>query len=376
MFRLLSFGFGLSEAVRTSLLATEQVKETVREGNDLLTWASDHGATGIDNVRFAMFNHTGIDMRGLAAAKDLPAGVLLEMPDDEILSLLNPKFTGGLQLPADGDHRAKHHGILATHRTLGKDSPFAEYIASLPTAENFASFHPLKASDDVLEAFHGLPLAQLVESRRRDVESQWQEWQSLVTESQGSGPVATGAIAVNRDDFEWAYLSCVTHCFGLPLVDKQSGHLVKATAMVPVADACNTDKSANVVWLSDHHSSPNKFQLSATHELPAGTEIIVPYAGKVNGYTNEAYADEWGFAMVGAQGSDAVGEVDPWPANDPRCQQVAKLSKASPPDADSAVIWQTFLSVSQERCPSLNKGNSSSPATKATEQIFLQLKYS
>lgn len=349
---------------------------SLREGNDLLAWASEHGATGIDNVRFAMFNHTGVTMRGLAVTKDVPSGTVLEMPEDTILSLLNPKFTGGLKLPADGDHRAKHHGILATHRAIGKDSPFKEYIASLPTPENFASFHPLKASDETLQAFHGLPLAQLVESRKQDVEAQWQEWQSFVTESQGTGPVASGAIAVGRDDFEWAYLSCVTHCFGLPLVDKESGRLVKATAMVPVADACNTDNSPNVVWMSDHESSPNKFQLSSIHELAAGTEIIVPYAGKINGYTNEGYADEWGFALKDPKGSDAVGEVDPWSANDPRCQQVAALSRASPPDSDSPVIWQTFLTVSLERCPTLNKGNSSSSGTSATDQIFLQLKVS
>lgn len=374
--RVLWCGLALSQAVRTSFRSEEQLLAAVREGNDLLSWASQHGATGIDNVQFAMFNHTGVTMRGLAVSKDVPSGVVLEMPEDTLLTLLNSKFTGGLKLPADGDHRTKHHGILATHRAIGKDSPFKEYIDSLPTAEVFASFHPLKASDEVLEAFHGLPLAQLVESRRRDVEAQWQEWQSFVTQSQGTGPVANGAIAVGRDDFEWAYLSCVTHCFGLPLVDKDSGHLVKATAMVPVADACNTDKDPNVVWMSDHESSPNKFQLSSIHELKAGTEIIVPYAGKINGYTNEAYADEWGFAMVGAQGSDAVGEVDPWPASDPRCKQVADLAKASPPDAESAVIWQTFLSVSLERCPSVNKGTSNSSATSANDQMFLQLKVS
>merc|ERR1719389_1372499 len=79
------------------------------------------------------FNHTGVTMRGLAVTKDVPSGTVLEMPEDTILSLLNPKFTGGLKLPADGDHRAKHHGILATHRAIGKDSPFKEYIDSLPT---------------------------------------------------------------------------------------------------------------------------------------------------------------------------------------------------------------------------------------------------
>merc|ERR1719421_1089080 len=170
------------------------------------------------------------------------------------------------------------------------------------------------------------------------------------------GQLATAASTISKDDFQWAYLACVTHCFGLHLNDPQQGGVVKATSMVPVADACNTDRDPNVYWTVDHSGGRDKlatFQLTTVHELAAGTEILVPYAGKINGYTNEDYADEWGFIMSDSNATESVDTVETWSAEDNRCRRVASLPSKSP-EGTSPTIWKTFFTLARERCPASN----------------------
>lgn len=320
-----------------------------------MSWAEAKGVSGVDRIESAFFKKGGHDVRGMAAKETSAPGPLLKVPQELLLAVENPSLNQGLfpDPSASGggqtdDNRVRLLGLVAAHQKLGEKSAFGPYLQELPSLDDFRGFHPVMASPALLSEFEDAPLTQLVRQRQEEQERQWQRWQELLGEGGPSPDLAGAAAEVQRDDFVWAYMVCLTRCFDLHWT-KEGGQIADTVGLVPVADNCNTDADPNVWWRADR-SDPQKptMQLSALRQLSPGDEILIPYAAEERPKTNEDFAEEWGFPLAGNKNA-----LEQWTRDDRRCQELPTLAckeqseDAGPPQPG---VRGTFLAVAAEHC--------------------------
>jgi len=131
----------------------------------VFAWVKKQGGHGLDNIRIGLFDKAGHKVRGLAATRDLPAkSEVLSIPSNVILTLQHPTVQdspfqkvdselGGLLLRLPLFLAAERRKLLN-----GKTSFWAPWIKSLPSPEEFASFHPYYAEPGLMTNFSALPL--------------------------------------------------------------------------------------------------------------------------------------------------------------------------------------------------------------------------
>lgn len=285
----------------------------------------------------AVFNHSGVMLRGAAASKDLkPGDVVLSLP-----SSLSVNIEGSEAVALFGNHFHKDHlkdqeegdvpgwlrltSLLATEKVLGESSPWHNYIAHLPTLAEFRSFLPLSASDDLLRQFAPLPLVQNVMEYRKWIKEDWERWSAFVKHDVRVAPVASqearkvrrAALNVTQDDLAWAFAVVLTRAFSLgpraPIV------------LEPLADDLNMAEiypqdENNIHWFRQWgtHSDDPEFVLRATKAVKAGSELLESYGDN----DNDGLAAQWGFLLPGK--SEDVEILSP-----ENCQLLASTIKAS-----------------------------------------------
>lgn len=310
----------------------------------LLAWGSQRGITGIEKMNFAKFNYSGFMVRGMGATRDLESGDVLEVPQTSLLTSLNEELNAGLFEDKMAAPRVQVLGLVAAHKEMGDSSPFAPYLSELPSLEEFQGFHPFFMSDQLMDEYDSSPLVTMVRGRRQEFDGLWQRWQQLSLAGNPTSSISASATAVSEDSFKWAYMNCLTRCFETHW-DIGGGKLVSVPGFVPVGDNCNTAAHPNVWWTFDRKDPANpKLKFGALEHIPAGGEILIPYAGPEQHYPNDDFADEWGFAL-----NNNPFAVEAWAKNDTRCSE-PKVSCKMSSDESQPGQRHTMVSLSREHC--------------------------
>eukprot|EP00746_Dinoflagellata_sp_MGD_P016916 gnl/MRDRNA2_/MRDRNA2_138524_c0_seq1.p1 gnl/MRDRNA2_/MRDRNA2_138524_c0~~gnl/MRDRNA2_/MRDRNA2_138524_c0_seq1.p1 ORF type:complete len:398 (-),score=71.55 gnl/MRDRNA2_/MRDRNA2_138524_c0_seq1:108-1301(-) len=263
----------------------------------------------------AVFNHSGMMLRGAAASKDLkPGDIVLSLPESLSVNVESSEGTSLFGKHLHGTSELKDleeddvpgwlrlTTLLATERVLGESSPWHSYIAHLPTLAEFRSFLPLMASDDLLHRFAVLPLVQQVAEYRKWMKEDWARWSAFIEHevriapvgSQRSRKVRRAALKITQDDLAWAFAVVLTRAFSLgpsmPIV------------LEPLADDLNMAQTwphdeNNIHWYRQWgtHSKDPVFELRATKAVKAGTELLESYGDN----DNDGLASQWGFLLPG-----------------------------------------------------------------------------
>lgn len=340
---------GIFEYCDGARLRSHGTSAALPRESPLFHWANASSIIGIDRVFVADFKHGDALIRGLAAATDLQRGeVILSIPQTALLSVLNPQLRKELLPPellaTDENKQPLLYGLVAAHRRLGQESPFAPYLSSLPSLEDFSKFHPLFARAELLETFDE-PLSAMARLRQEQVKGLWSRWQRFKLQLNKTSSLYAAAMDTVEDDFRWAYLNSVSRAFHVQF-NVSTTELKESLAMVPVGDICNSGLELTAAWVGSRKSVQEPaWRLVALSPVRRGEELIIPYSPSVEMYSNEDLAAEWGFALPG--NPHKVWQV---PKDDPRCQRVAAMSSSPPAKEPQPQIWSLFASLEVEHC--------------------------
>lgn len=315
---------------------------------------------GSAHLQNSEFLHDGFKIRGLSAVSSMEAGMeILRVPAGLVLSKANPalqNFYSGIAFEEPSDPTWKLVSFLAAQKRLGARSPWGPYVAHLPKLSDFRVFHPLWASEDLLQLFAPLPLLHNVREYRRRVRTEWREWQSFshvlekkLADGTKSDPqteaLRKAALGMTEDDIQWAFSVVLTRGFGTP----------QGSALAPVADDLNTDNpfKLNVQW---HGQQDGSVQLKTTASVSKGDELLTSYSAGLR--NNDDFASSFGFAL--RHNADVVGRLAPR-----ACTSMAKAvksrygaegpkdtEKCTPPASEQQpAVFCTLLALAKEHCP-------------------------
>eukprot|EP00746_Dinoflagellata_sp_MGD_P086210 gnl/MRDRNA2_/MRDRNA2_34103_c0_seq1.p1 gnl/MRDRNA2_/MRDRNA2_34103_c0~~gnl/MRDRNA2_/MRDRNA2_34103_c0_seq1.p1 ORF type:complete len:635 (-),score=137.41 gnl/MRDRNA2_/MRDRNA2_34103_c0_seq1:114-2018(-) len=315
---------------------------------------------GSAHLQNGEFLHGGFKIRGLSAVSAMKAGTeVLRVPAALVMSKANPalqNFFTGLSFKESSDPTWKLVSFVAAERRLGDRSQWGPYLAHLPKLSDFKAFHPLWASEDLLQLFAPLPVLHDVREYRRRARTQWREWQSFslvlkqkladgAKTDQQTEALRKAALRMTEEDIQWAFTVVLTRGFGTP----------QGSALAPVADDLNTDSpfKLNVQW---HGQEDGSVMLATTASVSKGDELLTSYsAGPRN---NDDFASSFGFAL--ANNADTVGKLAPR-----ACNSMAKDVKSrygskglehsdrcmAPKTERQPAVFCTLLALAKEHCP-------------------------
>lgn len=268
------------------------------EIQDMFNWARAQGATGLDDVHPAYFNKSGQMVRGLMGMRKCTANyTLLSLPKSILLYAEHPSV---IESPTSRAGKEKILGAypihavlyLATARRLvdlGKPSPFAPYIRTLPSLEEFASFHILYADEEVLDMFSALPILQWV----RDINGTLAQWWGHFGAAWVSLAEEAGAQNLAFLDIKWALTVILTRAYHATW---SAGGFV----CVPISDLCNTALSANIAWPKDDADVDGFWNITVTADIEEGVELTESYQSTIP-KDNAVMLVLYGFMQPGQQ---------------------------------------------------------------------------
>ncbi|CAE7591719.1 SETD3, partial [Symbiodinium sp. CCMP2456] len=175
---------------------------------DFLSWAEAGGAQGLDQVRIAFVAKDDGPVRGLVATREVTSPIIL------------PRC---LLLTASSESELGIKLALEKKRMLsGLGSFWTPWIRILPDKAELQQYHIAYASEELLDAFHELPVVARTRAWHQSLAENWRQeaekWQQQAEE--------IGLTALTFDDFFWActvvktrvYLPPPMYCF-MPLAD-------------------------------------------------------------------------------------------------------------------------------------------------------------
>lgn len=215
----------------------------------LFAWAVENGALGLEQIRIAYFEKSGISVRGLAAKTDvmgpiiIPRSLLMTAESEEELAL-----------------RLAREDL---HMRSGGTSFWSPWIRLVPTRAELQQEHPVYACEELLEAFADMPVIVRVKEWNKKLRETWA----------GLDPQG-----LTFEDFKWAsgvvlsrvYLPPPTHCF------------------MPFADMMNTGAEPNMevydnLEVGDSTEAKHYgLLLLDGASVPAGAELLQSYVAVDN----------------------------------------------------------------------------------------------
>lgn len=182
-------------------------------------------------------------------------------------------------------------GFLAVERRKmlsGRQSFWSTYIATLPSAEDFARFHPMYAGKEVLKTVATLPNAKVILEEIASLESFWTEsrelWVSLAQKC--------GVQEITLDDVRWAITVLKSRGFDADL---------EAPVLVPIADLANSESrsTAEYFGIKDMVRGSaviDEFRVDAKQRLQRDDELLFTYLEE--GASSERYFRQYGFLLA------------------------------------------------------------------------------
>lgn len=285
----------------------------------VLAWARGHNATGVEDLVPGTFVHGNVSVRGLATRRDFALGqVVMRVPTELLIRPVNAAKALGHDTATALDAALKGSStpfpsaplalFLALELRRGSASPWAPYIASLPSIEDYRTYHPMLATDAELAHYEALPLVARIREERRLLQGAWMLWVARANATILVDHWAAKA-KVTFDDFLWGYVATMSHG-------------VRGN-MVPVFDLINDEgpsdqnvKSVGTVEFS-LVDRLGYFEAKATKPVHAGEELLSYRAGVgdtetrfvANGVDDEAHFFLWGFVPTqSARPAKPLGE--------------------------------------------------------------------
>lgn len=279
-------------------LRTDRTRRDIGVDN-ILDFARRQGVEG-HLVRIQSFNHGGFQVRGVAAAKDLPANTtVISAPRSGQLGRTSRSVSEFFGPWAPGDDSTSGWRLvctLAVERALGERSIWYPYIKHLPSFSDFQNGQLLFARTEVLHQFAALDAVQKVSQLRSWLEADivaWGHWMNITSPDWRNGTDESAHVRdmrlistdVSREDIEWAFAVLTTRAFKKPSV---------GPILVPLVDDINTDvvSRRNAEWVENGE----KFEVRTTRGVVAGEELLMRYTSEND---NGQYAAEWGFLLNG-----------------------------------------------------------------------------
>lgn len=287
----------------------------------LCGWLEDNGARGVENVFIGQFDHAGFAVRGIGAAKDLRRGELVFCIPQRCLSSSRTLSDRVKQL-TDSDQCSdigRHAIHLAEEARLGNESFLEPYLAMLPDANDYASFHP--GYSNVTR----LPKASLI---------YWPGWFTrLAQECHEEYTRLAKGTAVDRHAVLLAQIRIGSRKFG-------------GVGMVPLLDMFNTAP------VSDINIRPQSLDegicVNAVRDIKKGEELIDDYGASSR--SSFMFFSIYGFALGPEhhkRGNNIPGGVD-------SC--IGSLSPLFPePDVEKEPLLHNIWRFAQEHCAGITK---------------------
>lgn len=319
---------------------------------ELVAWSEANGATGLGNVDLSFFDkEDGLyQVKGLAKAvphrsspvststETSPLGIFGQFFKD-LLSLAPPEeqapdnVTKALEQYADGAGSAaadKEYSIVVPSTVLLSEaspqfqaSPFASaqpadlrftlYLASerrkirssgwqasfwsplirlLPSASDYAAFHPYYADPELLVSFSVLPVAYNIRQMQLHLQTTWDkhsaEWRKLASAHGGGGGYLT------FDDYKWAYTALKAH--SSQFYHKSLGRSVATVVPLLSLIGNSAPEEANVDWNFVDDKAP-EVRLQISKGARSGTELLESKTWQ--GLANDAIFEATGDILKG-----------------------------------------------------------------------------
>mmetsp|Transcript_18218 Transcript_18218/g.57131 ORF Transcript_18218/g.57131 Transcript_18218/m.57131 type:complete len:294 (-) Transcript_18218:57-938(-) len=164
---------------------------------EFFSWARENGALGLEQIRVAPFEKSGVRVRGLAAVMDVCGPIII------------PRCL--LMTAASADELALRLVCEELKMRSGGESFWSPWIRMVPTRAEMQQEHLVYACEELLEAFAALPVVARVRGWNAKLRETWEG-----LEEKG----------FTYDDFRWAsavvlsrvYLPPPTYCF-MPFAD-------------------------------------------------------------------------------------------------------------------------------------------------------------
>jgi len=325
---------------------------------------------GFAHVHPGSFVHAGVQVRGIAASKDLMKGEqVLEVPLGMTLSAESPelkRFFGSVNVK-DPDKTWRLVSFLAAEKRLGDKSPWAMYFQHLPSTDDFKNGHPLWGEKALLEKFVPIPLLHEVYTYQKMFKEDMYVWKRFAKAvnakpamfvdekgiTQHTRLLRQVVPSITKDDLFWAFTVVLTRGFESP----------HGTTLAPLADDFNTDlaTSLNARW----HAKPDgSLEIVATHPVKSGEELLINYASKPT--DNEKFTSVWGFTLannnvavsrLAFEDCQALEDRLVWKAKKTalRTGYVAATQKlgacVAPASEKQPGIYCNLLALAKEHCP-------------------------
>lgn len=145
----------------------------------------------------------------------------------------------------------------------GEESRWATFLKELPGAEEFATFHPMMASDALLRPFEALPIVKMINLRKKKAHK-WFQVNSLGNR-------------LRWEDFWLGYVRYISRSYGITVKTK-TGKRKWMPVAVPVADLGNTaatQDQVNTRWAYDDERE--EFVVTVTMPVAEGQELFESY---------------------------------------------------------------------------------------------------
>jgi len=266
---------------------------------ELKVWMEDSGATVASGMKVNTTRHGGLGIRGIVVEGDglhdsqsilsVPKRLWLHM--DNFPELHSPFATLENMIPKECDRETLKAGVaLALETFKGTASFYHPYLKSLPTLDDYRSYHPRLASTGLLQEFEALDITKSIRALQSLDEHLGMCFASLQNASQAKcqGTEQQGGCIPNlseltEEDLQLALPRWRTRVYGMA-----DG----SAAMIPSSDLLNTAKSEllNTNW----RPTSNVFNLTASGRVPGGSEVYDSYCTDCN---NAAMLKIWGIYM-------------------------------------------------------------------------------
>lgn len=239
------------------------------------------------------FDKGGVKVRGMAARQAFAAGdEVMSIPYGRLLTSVQPKPASFAESPAcaavwtaaSTQEKVMVNMLHLRHANgLSKDEVVArDYLALLPTSEQYRSFHPLAADPSAFAGFEALPISSAVTKFRKAEKAFYEKLDSN----------KCLGFDTSLDDYMWAFVALRSRVFGAQCPGDVDGVPIACSAFVPLSDMVNTVPGGvgNTNW--GFNADKSAWVVRARRPIEKGQEITDTYK---NGGTDEDTYRIWGF---------------------------------------------------------------------------------